>query len=283
MLDWFENAWARIWAFISNTVTTTFPLLHVILLVMAGCIGSILYEKLKPDYRTPLLRVCGILLLLMGASEVWDGFFVLQTGQFETTGTLLVVFALILGYVFGTALDLERRLGRFGIRMYERFAKAPASKTAAGEEKALPPKESAPYGAEGFVLATLACAFSGSTLCYSIADESAEASSLLIKLGFCFLLILLLSTVYGTNVTFAAVPTIVVELIMILSNRLWGDLLSSTLMNQFMLIGGMILITAGLSLSFGKKLRAAHFLPAFLIPVVYGLVLVLADKLTESK
>ena len=282
MLDRLESTWKTVYSFISNTVTTTFPLLHIILLVMAGCLGSMLYGKIKPTHRSPLLRVMGVIFLLMGASEVWDGFFVLQTGQFETVGTLLVVFSLILGYVFGSALNLEQRLGRLGVRMYNRFVKTPAPR-AADTAPAAPVKESNPPSAEGFVLATLACAFSGSTICYAIADESFEPAPLLVKLGFCVLTVFLLSAIYGTNVTFAAVPTVAVEGLLILVYRFWGHLLTATLMNQFMMIGGAILITAGLSLALNKKLRAAHFIPALFIPAVYGLVLLLADKLSEAE
>ncbi len=282
MLDWLEKTWKTVYAFTCNTASTTFPLLHIILLVMAGCLGSMLYEKIKPSHRSPLLRLIGVIFLLMGASEVWDGFFVLQTGQFETAGTLLVAFSLLLGYVFGSAMDLERRLGRLGIRLYNRFVKAPAPQ-ATEAAPTVPVKENNPPSAEGFILATLACAFSGSTLCYSVADESFEPAPLLVKLGFCFLTVFLLSAVYGANVTFAAVPTIAVEVILILVNQFWGHLLTATLMNQFMLIGGVILITAGLSLGLGKKLRAAHLIPALFIPVIYGLVLLLVDKFSEAE
>lgn len=282
MLDWLENTWNGFCAFLSNTAVTTFPLLHIILLVMAGCLGSMLCGRIKPALRSPLLRLTGILFLIMGASEVWDGFFVLQVGRFETEGTFLAVISLILGYVFGSALDLERRLGRLGVRMYRRFVKSPAPKTPDAPSPSAARESSSPSG-EGFVLATLACAFSGSTLCYAIADDSFEAGPLLAKLGFCFLTVFLLSAVYGANVTFAAIPAVAVEGVMLLVNHFRGDLLTVTLMNQLMLIGGVILITAGLSLGLGKKLRAAHFIPALLIPVIYGLVLTLADKLTEGE
>ena len=53
MHDRLESTWKTVYGFISNTVTTTFPLLHIILLVMAGCLGSMLYGKIKPTHRSP--------------------------------------------------------------------------------------------------------------------------------------------------------------------------------------------------------------------------------------
>lgn len=284
MLDWLENTWKTIYGYITATVTSMFPLLYVILLVIAGCLGSMLYGKIKPANRDVYLRALGIGALLMGASELWDGFFVLQTGQFEAAGTLLVAVSLLLGYVFGSALRPERGLGRLGVSMYGRFVKPP--KATVGDVSTIPAKslkENNPPSAEGFLLATLLTACSGSSLCYAIADEASDPIPLLVKLGFCFAVILLLGAVYGANVTFAVVPVAVVEGIMLLVNSFWGHLLTPTLLNQFMLIGGVILISTGLSLCLGKKIRAAHFIPAYFIPVIYGLALLLVEKLMETE
>ena len=284
MLDWLETTWRTVYGIISSAVTSMFPLLYIILLVIAGCLGSMRYGKVKDAHRDVLLRALGIGALLMGASEIWDGFFVLQTGQFETTGTLLVAVSLLLGYVFGRALDLDTKLGRLGVSMYGRFVKptrvpagSPDTPAAKGAGVGNPPS------AEGFLLATLLTACSGSALCYAIADESSDPITLLVKLGFCFGAILLLSAVYGSNVAFAAVPVAVVEGVMMLVNHFWGHLITPTLLNQFMLIGGVILISAGLSLCLGKRIRAARFIPAYFIPVVYGLALLLADKLIDAE
>ena len=57
---------------------------------------------------------------------------------------------------------------------------------------------------------------------------------------------------------------------------------TNALVNQFCLIGAVILIATGLGLGLGKRIRAADFIPAYLIPVVYGLVMLLVNKLVEA-
>ncbi len=290
MLDWLNKTWQLVCNFTEKTVTTTFPFLYVILLVMAGCFGSMLYGKIKSTYRRALLCALGIASVLMGASEIWDSFFVLQTGQFETDGTMLVIIALILGYVFGDALALDRGLGTLGVRLYRFFVKDPDTATpskpsgGARSELNIEKKASNPPSAEGFMLATLMCACSGSTLRYALEYETAtDPLPLIVKLIFGMAVFFVLASIYGSNAIFAAISVIAVEGILLLVNVVWGDLLTVTLLSQLALIGAVILISTGISLGLDKKVRAANFIPAFFVPVVYALIMLLVNKLMETE
>ena len=292
MLDWLQSTWNTLYGFISQTVLTTFPLINTILVIIAGCFGSMLFGKIKPQYRDALLRALGIAAMLMGASVAWDGFFVLQTGQFETTGTILVVFALLLGYVFGDALAIDRALGKLGVWLHRLFMKK--DPTVQAKEQKAPATEGAPVvpvlkeankpSAEGFILASVLCALSAPAVRYAVESQLGEdAIPLLVKLGFDLLVIFLLAALYGSNVTFAAVPMLVVEGGLVLITKVWGDLLTPTLMGQLTLVGAVILIATGLGLGLGKKYRTANLIPAYFIPVVYGLVMLIVDKLMETE
>lgn len=289
MLDWLQNTWNTLFGLISQTVIIAFPLINTILVIMAGCFGSMLFGKIKPPYREVMLKALGIIIILMGFSEMWDGFFVLQTGQIETTGTILVVFSLLLGYVFGDALALDRNLGKLGVWIYGSFnkdassAQAKGKKAPAAQAPSIDPKTNVP-GAEGFVLASVVCAFSAPTVRCAIESQMSEdALPLLIKLGFDIVVIFVLAAMYGSNVTFAAVPMLAVEGLLILIAKLWGDVLTPTLINQLTLVGAVILIATGISLGLGKKLRTANLIPAFFIPAVYGLIMMLVEKFTQAE
>ncbi len=291
MLDWLEKTWNTIYGVISQTVLSTFPILNIILVVMAGCFGSMLFGKLKTSVRDPLLKLVGIIAMLMGASVAWDGFFVLQTGQFETKGTILVVFSLLLGYVFGEGLAVERgirKLGTWLCRLFDKKArtsqaknpKAPATDEAVNNE--LTAKKKA--GNEGFLLATVICAFSAPNIRCAIESQlNEDAIPLLVKLGFDILVIFLLAALFGSDVTFAAAPMLVVEGALILITKLWGDLLTPALVGQITLVGAVILIATGLGLGLGKKYRTANLIPALFIPAIYGLIVMLAEKAFEGK
>ena len=292
MLDWLEKTWNTIYGVISQTVLSTFPFLNIILVIMAGCFGSMLFGKIKAPVRDALLKTVGIIAMLMGASVAWDGFFVLQTGQFETKGTILVVFALLLGYVFGDALAVDRLFDKLGAKLSGLFTKktppaqakdpktpAPAEIPVAGTLQ-----KGKPVGNEGFVLATVMCAFSAPNIRYAIESQlNEEAVPLLIKIGFDILVIFLLAAIFGSDVTYAAAPILVVEGVLILITKLWGDLLTPALIGQITLVGAVILIATGLGLGLGKKYRTANLIPALFIPVVYGLIMLLAEKAFEAE
>lgn len=269
---------------ISGIVTSSFPIINPILVLLAGLLGSRLFGKISSLSKSILLRALGLLVILMGAVEIWNGFFVLQTAQFETPGTLLVIVSLIVGFVFGYALSLDRSIGQAGVWLFRRFIKDKLSRAeiiarAKGEEPAKPRKVREP-SAEGFMLATVLCAFSSTTV-YSVlcCDSAEDPLPFLLRLGFHAAVFFLLAALYGVNVPFAAISVLAVEVVLLAAGALFADFITSTLLNQLRLIGAVMLVFAGVSLGSGKRVRAPHLIPAYVIPVIYGLAVILATKL----
>lgn len=280
-------AMQAIWQSISQTVISAFPLVNLLVVIVAGCLGSLLSERIRSPLREILLRSLGLVAILMGAVEAWNGFFVLQTAQFETTGTVLVIFSLIVGYAFGYALNLDRSIGQAGVWLHNQFIKDKPSRSeiialAKGEEAPRRRKVSNP-SAEGFLLATILCALSSttvySTLVYSTSEDPLP---LLLRLGFHALTFFLLAALFGSGVNFAAVSVIVVEGILLIVSALCGDLITHNLLNQLRLIGAVVLVAAGLSMGGGRRVRAPRLVPAYLIPVIYGLSILLVTRAMET-
>lgn len=289
MLETIQNTWLTVYGVISEAVISAFPWINVILMVMAACLGSLLCGKIKSAVKDALLRAVGLLTILMGASQLWNNFFVLQTGQFETTGTFLVVISLLVGYAFGHAFALDRAIGRFGVWLFRRFVKeTPKQKIIRVEgtiqiQPAPEPKPDKLPSAEGFLLATVICAFGSPTIRGTLDSQmTQDALPLLATIGFHVLIFFLLTALYSANVALAAFPVLAVEGILILAGNLCGGLLTHTIVSQFGLIGSVILIATGLGLGLGKRFRTAKLLPAYLIPVIYGLVMLLVDQIIEA-
>ena len=286
MLDALKEFWDTLYSFIAQTVIVTFPLVNTILVIMAGCFGSMLYGKIKPHVGDALFRALGVFAILMGASYAWDSFFVLQTGQFETTGTILVVFALLLGYGLGVLFEADRGLRALGTWIYGLFAKQDKPTAPAAPKKPAPTLKEKPtaLGADGFVIATMLCALSAPTIRCTIESQATEdAVPLLLKLGFDIVVIFLLTTLCGSAVTCAAAPLLLLEGILFLIVTLWSDLLTPTLVSQLVLTGSVILMATGLSMGLGKKVKTANFIPALFIPAVYGLIVLIAEKIAEAQ
>ena len=99
---------------LTKTLVSAFPIINILFILTAAGFGTMLHRKLSSRYRDIAALCLGGFLLLTGVSQLWDHFFVLDNGQLETTGTMLVVVALPLGYLFGEALLLDKGLAKLG-------------------------------------------------------------------------------------------------------------------------------------------------------------------------
>ena len=130
------------------------------------------------------------------------------------------------------------------------------------------------------MLASVLCAFSSTTV-FSILDlqMAEDVVPLLYRLGFHALVFFLLTALYGSSVSFAIVPVLAVEGILFLLGTFGGDLITLNLANQFRLIGAVMLLAAGVALGCGKRVRAARFIPAYLIPLIYAVIMLIVTTL----
>ena len=92
---------SSLWDLISRAVISAFPILDTVIIMGAGCLGMLLYGRFKRSTRDIVIKALGIAVVLFAISELWNNFFVLQDGLIETEGTLLVVIALPMGWLFG--------------------------------------------------------------------------------------------------------------------------------------------------------------------------------------
>ena len=118
-------------------------LINALTVFVAGGIGITFRGKLKPSFQKLSLEVLGVAVILLGAYNAWDAFFVISDGQFELTGGLLVIFSLLVGPVFGSALQVDRLIDRLG-HTFEKKSQKPKSNEVKNAAKALPSKKEEP-------------------------------------------------------------------------------------------------------------------------------------------
>lgn len=284
-------------------------IVNVLAILVAGGLGVMFRGKLKVRFQEIVVQVCGLAVILIGFMSAWDGFFVLQDGQTEVTGSLLVLFSLLVGTAFGEAFDLEKGLIKLGGVFRELTVKDEkkeaarilkkqqerAVKRAAAEAQGkklrrsldelpiydLPTTRTGHLFTDGFVIASVMAALGALSVTGAIeAGMNGNNTPLFIKAAIDFVLLFALATVYGSGVTFAALPVLAVEGIVTIVAVYAGHLITPTLLGQLTLIGAVITMVAGIHLAFGKKLRAANMVPSFLIPVIYGIVLLIIQKVS---
>ncbi len=295
MLEIIRELFTALVQFLIKLLISAFPAINAMFIIGAGCLGCLLYKHLKPMVRDIMTRCLGLAVLLLGVSELWDCLFVLEGDQLEIAGTMLVIFSLLVGGLFGYALDLDSAFGKLGVFLRRVFLGDPYAKEnvkGKGKKEEVPPELLAEQivdkrdTSEGFTMAVVLCGFSSLLITNFLAGRMADDPvPLLIKLAIDFNLVFLLAAVYGKGVPFAGGVVLISEGTLGILYSVWGDILTPEILDQTALIGAVILLLGGICLCTGKKLlKPANLVPALFIPVIYTVLMTkIVDTVKEKQ
>ena len=107
-------------------------LINVLAILVGTAVGVGMGDRLDPRYRAIVTDVLGLMTLVIaaiGIASIRDAAYTDATGFWAT---LIVLAALIIGALIGTALRLESRLEEFGQWLRRRLTKRAAATQAAG-------------------------------------------------------------------------------------------------------------------------------------------------------
>lgn len=287
MLEIIKELALKVWSVITTVLLSAFPVLNALIIIVAGCLGALLYGRMKQSTRDIVLRCLGLGTVLLSASELWDCFFVWTEGQVEIKGTMLVLISVLIGWLFGTAIDLDKAFFKLGLVMHRLFETTPAPDKGDSQKTAQPSADLLlrhQDSGNGFVMATVLCGYSSLIFTHFLNGRmDGDPIPLLIKLAIDAVLIFTLSVVFGSGVPFSSVTVLLSEGLLGVCYSIWGDHFTPELMDQTALIGAVILLICGLELCLGKRLRPANFIPALFIPAVYTLVVTKVTEKIEEK
>ncbi len=105
-------------------------IVNVLAIIVAGGVGVYFRGKLKPSYQQLVLEVVGAFVILIGGIQLWKSWFVTDGSQFEITGTMLIIFSLVVGVIFGEAFRLDKLLDKLGHALRRISEKAEAKEAA---------------------------------------------------------------------------------------------------------------------------------------------------------
>ena len=213
--------------------------------IIAGTvIGTLFKNGLGEKYRTVLFHAMGLASLALGANS-----FVQNMPKSEFP--VLFILSLALGGVAGTALDLDGRVKRLLARRGgESFANGLISACllyCIGTFSIVGPVLSALQGDNTFL-------YTNSTL-----D---------------FVTSMVFATTYGIGMILAAPILFCWQGMFYLIAKLASasPLLQGTLVNELAIVGGVLIISSGLSILNIKDCKTLNYLPALLVPVLWFLV-----------
>ena len=222
-------------------------LINVIAVISGASIGVLVGNRMALKTRVLLTDVLGLVTLLGAASALLPMWSDRYTSAFPRGWALLVVLgALLIGGLIGSALDLETKLDSLGENLRRRFK--------ASEEGRF---------VEGFVSAALLFAIGPLAILGSISDGmSTGIDQLLLKSTLDFFAAMAFASSLGWGVAAAAIPVGIYQGFWTVAGLFLGQILSPYQVDAMTIVGGVMLITIGLKLLNIKNVAVGNLLPA---------------------
>ena len=87
---------------------------NTIAVIIGGGIGIFLKKGIKKSLQDSLLQAMGIAVLFIGIGGTLSQMLVFKDGHLETTGTMLMIFSLLIGTLIGEIINIEAKLEKLG-------------------------------------------------------------------------------------------------------------------------------------------------------------------------
>jgi len=209
--------------------------------LIGGCLGSWLGDRLSHRMREAVMQGIGLVVLTIGVSMA-----------LKTANVLLVLGGVLIGGLLGTWWDLQARLDQIGHWLQAHTARHAFLRR--GDF------------IRGFVTATLVFCVGPISVLGSIQEGvSGDTTLLIIKSVLDGFTALAFAAAMGMGVTFAALSVLVIQGALTLGGVWFQGFLTAPMVNELTATGGVLVLGIGLLLLEIKTCRMANFLPALVI------------------
>jgi hypothetical protein len=225
-------------------------LINVIAIVIGSSIGIGAGSRLTKKSLSLITDILGLITLLGAASALmplWSSSFI---DSIPKGSTLLVVLgAMLVGGLIGSALSLENRLDKFGETLRRKFKAS----------------SDGPF-IEGFVSASLLFVIGPLAILGSVSDGMSEGlDQLILKSSLDFFAAMAFASSLGWGVAASAIPVAIYQGAWTLVGLFLGSVLQPYQIDAMTICGGLMLVGIGLRLLDIKKIAVANLLPALVI------------------
>lgn len=214
-------------------------IVNTIAILIGSAMGSLLKKGIKEEYQSALFTAMGFAAVALGMNAVVQN---MPNSDYP----VLFIASLAIGGLFGTIADIN---GQFN-KLVNRFSKSDLSKGLStaillfciGTLSILGPVESALYQNHTYL-------FTNATL--DLVTSMALAAT------------------YGFGIALAAVVLFVWQSSIYLSAQYIAPFLTEALMTEISIVGGILILSSGLSILGIKDSKSLNMLPALLVPPLW--------------
>ena len=225
-------------------------LVNVVAILIGSSIGIAAGSRITKKSQSLITDVLGLVVALGAASALaplWSANF--ESSLPKGSSLLVILAAMLLGGLIGSALSLENRLDAFGENLRRRFRAA----------------EESPF-VEGFVSASLLFVIGPLAILGSVSDGMSQGiDQLVLKSSLDFFAAMAFASTLGWGVAASAIPVAIYQGFWTLIGLGLGSVLSQYQIDAMTICGGLMLVGIALRLLDIKKIPVANLLPALVI------------------
>ena len=234
-------------------------IINTVAVIIAGFLGLLLKNGIKPGVHSILMQACGVSTIFIGTSGVISKMLAITDGKIETTGTMLLIFSLVIGSFFGEIFNIEQKMDNAGEKI-----------------KQMVKKQNDTMFVDGFVNVSLIICVGAMAIVGSMQDGvSGDYSMLAAKSVLDFVIVMIFTSTHGIGAIFSALPLFIYQGAITVIAAIFGSFVSDGVINDLSLVGSALIFCVGVNLCFGKKIKVGNMLPALVVAAVYNPLLYL--------
>lgn len=239
-------------------------IVNVAAVIAGSLIGLFSGKSISEKLRDALMKALGVATMFIGIGCTLAEMLTLDgDGKLSVNGIMLLIVSLLIGTIIGELLRIEDRLEAIGDKVKSmRIFKNSGSFT------------------EGFVTSTLLISVGAMAVVGSVRDGiSGDPSILFSKSVLDFISTMMFASTLGVGVVFSALPMGIYQGAITLIACLLGEhFMPQTMVSDLSLVGSVLIFCIGINMLLGKKIRVGNMLPALLVPVIYGIIMMILQK-----
>lgn len=225
-------------------------LVNIVAILVGASLGIAAGSRITKRSQSLITDVLGLITALGAASALSPLWSPLFESSLPKGSTLLVILAaMLIGGLLGSALSLETRLDAFGENLRKRFRASQES----------------PF-VEGFVSASLLFVIGPLAILGSVSDGMSQGiDQLILKSSLDFFAAMAFASTLGWGVAASAIPVAIYQGGWTILGLALGSVLSPYQIDAMTICGGLMLVGIALRLLDIKKIAVANLLPALAI------------------
>lgn len=228
-------------------------IINTVAVLAGGLLGLLIKNGIAQKFEKILMQGLGLAIIFIGASGVFKYMLIFEDGVLSTRGTMLLIFSMVIGCLIGQWIDIEGKMEMLGEKL----------------KNAVRVKNDNHF-VEGFVTTSLIICVGAMAIVGAMQDGlTGDYSMLLAKALLDFAIVLILASTYGVGVVFSALPIFVYQGAITLIAAMFGNIISSALIETLSYVGSALIFCVGVNLIREKTFRVANMLPALLVPILW--------------